>query len=204
MFHSQLSRKLFLAAAAAGFLAVAGCSNQPETTASNQAPKPAKAASKAAASKAEAPKVTPVSAKVSQPTGHTITVPKGTPITAVVDQTLRSDKSHQGDTFAASLAAPVKVDGKTVLPKGAKVTGKVVAVKKHELKVALASVVVHGKSYDLKTNSLRPADKTKSASAKSSDKSKERAKQKNDNSTLSAKSKLTFKLSEPVSVPMKG
>ena len=69
---------------------------------------------------------------------------------------------------------------------------------------ALASVVVHGKSYDLKTNSLRPADKAKSASAKSSDQSKEKAKQKNDNSTLSAKSKLTFKLSEPVSVPMKG
>jgi hypothetical protein len=209
MFHSQLSRKLFLAVAAAGFLAVAGCSSQPDTTASNQAPKqPAKAAPKAApkaaASKAEAPKVTPVSAKVTQPAGHTITVPKGTPITATVDQTLVSTKNHQGDTFAASLASPVKIDGKTVLPKGTHVTGKVVTVKKHELKVALASVVIHGKSYDLETNSLRPSDKAKSASAKSTDKSKENAKQKTDNSTLSAKSQLTFKLSKPVTVPVKG
>src|SRR5207248_10082075 len=193
MFHSQLSHKLFLAAAAAGLLAVAGCSNQPETTASNQASKPAKASSKAAskaackaaASKAEAPKVTPVSAKVSQPTGHTITVPKGTPITAVVDQTLHSDKSHQGDTFAASLAAPVKVNGKTVLPKGAQVTGKVVTVKKNELKVQLASVTLHGRSYDLQTNTRRPSDKVKTASAKSSDKGKEKTKEKKtDNSTL--------------------
>ncbi|HEX8838815.1 MAG TPA: hypothetical protein VF748_17865, partial [Candidatus Acidoferrum sp.] len=94
---------------------------------------------------------------------------------------------------------PVKVDGKTVLPKGAHITGKVVTVKKHELKVALASVVIHGKSYDLQTNSLRPSDKTKTASAKSKE-----AKQKIDNSKLAVNSQLTFKLSKSVAVPVKG
>lgn len=203
MFESRVSSRLLLALAAAGLSALAGCSSHPETTPTNQ---PAKATpvKKAAAPrrkpKADPPKVVAVSAKATEPTGHVITVPKGTPITAIVDQTLASDKNHKGDAFVASLSSPVKVDGKTVLPKGAHITGKVVTVKKHELKVALASVVIHGKSYDLQTNSLRPSDKAKTASAKS----KEQATQKVDNSKLAANSQLTFKLSKSVTVPVKG
>jgi hypothetical protein len=202
MFHLQLSRKLCLVVAGAGLMAMAGCSNQPEATAKNHAAKPVP---KPAVSKAETPKATPASAKATQPTGPAITVPKGTQLTAIVDQTLRSSKTHEGETFAASLAAPVTVKGQTVLPKGAHVTGKVVAVKKNELKVQLASVVVHGKAYDLKTNSRRPSDrvKVKTASAKSSDKEK-KEKQKKDNSTLPVKTELTFKLSKPVTVSAKG
>ena len=210
MFQTQFSRKLGLAVAVASFIAVAGCSGQQDEQATNQAPKanqPAKAAPKAAVAKpavakAETPRATPVSAKAIQPKGPVITVPKGTQLTAVVDKTLRSTKTHEGDTFAASLAAPVKIDGKTVLPKGAHVTGKVVHVKKDELKVELASVTLHGKSYDLQTNTRRPSDKVKiKASDKNADKSKER---KTDNSTLAAKTELTFKLSKPVTVPAKG
>ena len=210
MFQLQFSRKLGLTAALTGLIAFVGCSGQQDEQAANSAPKAnqaAKAAPKAAApkpavAKGEMPKVTPVSAKATQPTGPVITVPKGTQITAVVDQTLRSTKTHEGDTFAASLAAPVKIDGKTVLPKGAHVTGKVVHVKKDELKVQLASVTLHGKSYDLETNTRRPSDKVKiKSSAKNTDKSKEK---KADNSTLTAKTELTFKLSKPVSVPAKG
>lgn len=203
MFESRVSSRLLLALAAAGLSALAGCSSHPETTTTNQ---PAKATpvKKAAAPrrkpKADPPKVVAVSAKATEPTGHVITVPKGTPITAIVDQTLASDKNHKGDAFVASLSSPVKVDGKTVLPKGAHITGKVVTVKKHELKVALASVVIHGKSYDLQTNSLRPSDKAKTASAKS----REQATQKIDNSKLAVNSQLTFKLSKSVTVPVKG
>lgn len=203
MFESRVSSRLLLALAAAGLSALAGCSSHPETTTTNQ---PAKATpvKKAAAPrrkpKADPPKVVAVSAKATEPTGHVITVPKGTPITAIVDQTLASDKNHKGDAFVASLSSPVKVDGKTVLPKGAHITGKVVTVKKHELKVALASVVIHGKSYDLQTNSLRPSDKAKTASAKS----KVQATQKIDNSKLAVNSQLTFKLSKSVTVPVKG
>jgi hypothetical protein len=203
MFHSQFSRKLGLALAVAGFIVITGCSGQQDEQAANQAPKAsAKAAAKPTVAKEETPKATPVSAKATQPTGPVITVPKGTQLTAVVDQTLRSTKTHEGDTFAASLAAPVKVDGKTVLPKGAHVTGKVVHVKKTEIKVELASVTLHGKSYDLETNTRRPSDKVK---AKSSDKNADKSKEKkNDNSVLGAKTELTFKLSKPVTVPAKG
>ena len=210
MFQSQFSRKLGLAVAVACFISLAGCSGQQDEQATNQAPKanqPAKAAPKAAVAKpavakGEAPKVTPVSAKATQPAGPVITVPKGTQLTAVVDQTLRSAKTHEGDTFAASLAAPVKIDGKTVLPKGVHVTGKVVHVKKNELKVELASVTLHGKSYDLQTNTRRPSDMVKiKSSGKNTDKSNEK---KTDNSVLGAKTELTFKLSKPVVVPAKG
>lgn len=203
MFESQVSPKLLLACLAVGLMGFAGCSSQPQTTAADQPPKTThvkRAAAPAPKPKAEGPKVVPVSAKASQPTGHVVTVPKGTPITAIVDQTLGSDKNHKGDTFVASLSSPVKIDGKTVLPKGAHITGKVVTAKKHELKVALASVVIHGKSYDLQTNSLRPSDKFKTASAKGKDK----ANQKIDNSKLAVNSQLTFKLSKPVNVPSKG
>lgn len=211
MFQSRVSRKLLLAMVGAGLFALGGCSNQPKTTTTNQpakatpvkratSVKKAPAPAPAPKPKADPPKVVPASAKATQPTGHVITVPKGTQITAIVDQTLASDKNHKGDSFVASLSSPVKVDGKTVLPKGAHITGKVVTVKKHELKVALASVVIHGKSYDLETNSLRPSDKVKTASAKSKDKGD----QKVDNSKLAVKSQLTFKLSKSVTVPVKG
>lgn len=214
MFQSQFSRKLGLALAVAGLIAVAGCSGQQDEQATNQAPKAnqaAKAAPKApvakpvakpAVAKGETPKVIPVSAKATQPMGPVTIVPKGTQLTAIVDQTLRSTKTKEGDTFAASLAAPVKIDGKTVLPKGAHVTGKVVHVKKNELKVELASVTLHGKAYDLQTNTRRPSDKVKvKSSDKDADKSKEK---KTDNSTLAVKTELIFKLSKPVSVPAKG
>lgn len=210
MFQSQFSRKLGLALAIASFIIVSGCSGQQEEQATNQAPKasqPTKAAPKAAAvkpavAKGEAPKLTPVSAKTTRPTGPVITVPKGTQLTAVVDHTLRSTKTHEGDTFAASLAAPIKIDGKTVIPKGAHVTGKVVHVKKDELKVELASVTLHGKSYDLQTNTRRPSDQVKT---KTSDKNDDKSKaKKTDNSVLGAKTELTFKLSKPVTVPAKG
>ena len=91
-----------------------------------------------------------------------------------------------------------EIDGQTVIPKGAHVTGKVVHVKKTEIKVELRSVTLHGKSYDLQTNSRRPSDKVQ---VKSSDKSKEK---KTDNSVLGAKTELIFKLSRPVTVPAKG
>jgi len=209
MFQSRVSRKLLLALVGAGLPALGGCSSQPKTTATNQPAKATpvkkatsvkKAPTPAPKPKADPPKVVPVSAKATQPTGHLITVPKGTQINATLDQTLACDKNHKGDSFVASLSSPVKVDGTTVLPKGAHITGKVVTVKKHELKVALASVVIHGKSYDLETNSLRPSDKVKTASAKS----KGKADQKIDNSKLAANSQLTFKLSKSVIVPVKG
>jgi hypothetical protein len=225
MFNSQDFRRLFLAAAAAGLLTVAGCSNQATDQATNQAPAPPKkavaskpvasktAAAKPAAKKADSGKVVAakgkgatakpvaVSSKVA-PQTTLVTVPKGTAISAVVGETLASNKNHAGDTFAATLSSPIKVDGKTVIAKGAKVTGRVVTAKKSsaELTVALASVDVNGKSYKLVSD---PISRTGKAPAKSDagDADAAKAKEKKD-VTLPEKSRLKFKLAKDVKIPV--
>ncbi len=177
MFDSQVHRKLWLAVTAAGLLTVAGCSNQATNNEDAATPK-----------KAEAPKAASIPNKEPQPT-TLVTVPKGTAISATVGQTLASNKNHVGDTFAASLSTPVKIEGKTVIPKGAKVVGRIVKVKNKELKVTLASVELHGKSYDLETNSVAQSAKNQA---------------KKDVTTLPAQSHLSFKLAKAVTIPVKG
>jgi hypothetical protein len=120
-----------------------------------------------------------------------------------VGQALASNKNHSGDSFAATLSAPIKVDGKTVIPKGTHVTGRVVTAKKSgpaELTVALSSVSVNGKSYKLVTD---PIDRTAKTSAKTNadDADAAKAKDKKD-VTLAAQSHLKFKLAKPVKLPV--
>src|SRR5260370_17012213 len=103
MIDTQFHRKLCLAVAAAGFLTVAGSSNQ----ATNEAA--------ATPEKAEPPKAASVSSKAPQPTTM-VTVPKGTAISATVGQTLASNKNHVGDMFAARLTTPLQVEGNTLIP----------------------------------------------------------------------------------------
>ena len=245
MFNSQRIPKLFLVAASAAFLAIAGCSKQAEQ-ATNQAPPPPKkavtaksankpAAPKLAAKKPESGKVVaaktpaakpavastktasnktvssktpsakPVSSKVvsSKSTQQTtfVTVPKGTAVRATVSQALASNKNHSGDSFAAILSSSIKVDGKTVLPKGAHVAGRVVSVKKSgpaELTVALTSVEVNGKSYKLATEPINRSGKAPAKDATDT----ESAKAEKD-ITVAAQSHLKFKLAKPAKIPVK-
>jgi hypothetical protein len=182
----QFQRNLRLALAAAAVLTVAGCSNNATNEKATAAKRPA------------APKPAAV-AKAAEPTTM-ITLPKGTAISAAARQTLATDKNKVGDTFAASLTEAIQVDGKTVIPKGTQVTCRIVKVKKNELKVTLASVVIHGKSYQLDTNSITGPKSQPKTNAKDTDK----AKANKDVTLLAAKSKLTFKLAKPVTIPVKG
>lgn len=184
MFNCQPRCQLWLALAASGLLFVAGCSNQPTTQGEASAPK--KVAPAPQARQPEPPKPVTTPKKVT-PAAVLVTVPKGTSINATVTQTLASNKNHAGDSFAASVATPVKVGGKIVIPKGAHVTGRVVAAKKKEpaeLTVALASIEIQGKSYMLKTNSIAPSGKK--------------------DITLPAASRLKFKLAKSVNIPVRG
>jgi len=190
MFNSR--RSLWLVLAAGVVFAGVGCSNKPAEETAGAARKPAVAKPAAAAKAAPAVKAPEPSAM--------ITLPKGTAISAAARQTLATDKNKVGDTFAASLTEPIQVDGKTVIPKGAQVTCRIVKVKKHELKVTLASVVIHGKSYPLDTNSITGPKSQPKTDAKNTDK----AKANKDVTLLAAKSKLTFKLAKPATIPVKG
>ena len=91
-----------------------------------------------------------------------ITIAEGSEFEVTLDETLASNRNHAGDSFAASLAQPVVENGKTVIPAGAHVAGRVVDAKDSgrlhvpaRLSVALSSVEVDGKSYDIDTNTIR-------------------------------------------------
>jgi len=90
-----------------------------------------------------------------------IVVPAGTEITVTVDQKLSSKTSQPGQAFMASVAQPVTVDGRTAIPKGSSVSGKVLRAKEKgkikgegELAITLTSVTIRGRNYSLATGSL--------------------------------------------------
>ncbi len=94
-------------------------------------------------------------------TSKPVTLPEGTAIAVTLDQTLASNANHTGDEFEASVSAPVVVAGKTVIPKGARARGRVVEASESgrlhhpaSLRLALNSVEVEGKSYEITTSVL--------------------------------------------------
>jgi hypothetical protein len=88
-----------------------------------------------------------------------ITVPEGTDLTVILDQSISTASARSGDSFRATLVSPVMIDSKTVLPKDAPVTGHIIeSVPSGRLKgvakldLTLDSIEVKGKSYDLATD----------------------------------------------------
>lgn len=99
-----------------------------------------------------------------------IVVHSGTTIAVTVDQPVSSKTSNPGDRFEASLAAPVRVGSKMVIPSGARVIGKVTDAKSAgkfnghaELTLTLVSVRVGGERHSVKTTSVTHAGKSRGA-----------------------------------------
>lgn len=90
-----------------------------------------------------------------------LVVPAGTEITVTVDQKLSSKTSEAGQGFMATVAQPVTIDGRTAIPKGSSVSGKVLRAKakgkikgEGELAITLTSVTVRGRNYPLGVGTL--------------------------------------------------
>ena len=88
-----------------------------------------------------------------------VTVPEGTDLRVVLDQSISTAENRSGDSFKATLASPIIVDGKTVVPKDAPVTGHIVDARPSgrlkgvaRLDLTLDSIEVGGKSYDIYTS----------------------------------------------------
>lgn len=86
-------------------------------------------------------------------------IPAGTQLTVRLSDSLDSEKNQTGDTFHATLSAPIVLDDQTVIPSGADVTGHVVDVKSagrfagnSVLTLELTSVSMNGKTYNIQTN----------------------------------------------------
>ena len=95
-----------------------------------------------------------------------IVIDAGTVLTVTVDQSISTKTNTAGDHFDASIASPVKVDGKEVIPVGAKCSGVITQAKSAgrfkggaELDLGLDSIMVKGKSYDIETTTLEEAGK---------------------------------------------
>jgi len=88
-----------------------------------------------------------------------VTVPEGTELTVVLDQSLSTAENRPGDSFQASFAVPIVIDRKTVIPKDARVKGHVVDVQASgrltgtaRLVLTLDSVEVDGESSTIATD----------------------------------------------------
>lgn len=87
-----------------------------------------------------------------------VTVQEGTDLTVTLDQAISTAQNRSADTFRATVADPVVVDGETVIPQDAPVTGHIVeSVPSGRLRgvakldLTLDSVEIDGKSYDIAT-----------------------------------------------------
>ena len=104
---------------------------------------------------AEAPKAAPV-------------VPAGTVLTVRLGEALGSKISQAGQTFSATLANPIQVDGKEVVPSGANASGTVLDAKPlgrfkggAVLALKLTSISINGKDVPVETSSIARSEKGK-------------------------------------------
>jgi hypothetical protein len=90
-----------------------------------------------------------------------IVVPAGTLITVRLGQTVGSKISQTGQDFSATVASPVEVDGKIVIPTGASASGTVVDAKPlgrfkggAVLQLKLTSININGADRRVETSSV--------------------------------------------------
>ncbi len=89
-----------------------------------------------------------------------VTVPERTAIRVTLDQSVATNRSKPGDHFVATVSEPVVINGKTVIPQGARAKGLVVEsresgrlMRRARLRLALQTVDVNGQNYDVRTYS---------------------------------------------------
>jgi hypothetical protein len=94
---------------------------------------------------------------------HSRVLPSGTLLTVDLSGSLSTAKVHAGDSFTATMAAPLLVDGEMVIPTGIPVTGRVKSAQGGRsgaapgsgyFELILNTMTVGGKSIGLQTSSL--------------------------------------------------
>jgi len=107
-------------------------------------------------------------APIEQPKPQPIVIPAGTVLTVRTGQALSSKNSQSGQTFLATLAQSVSVEGRPALSAGSTVSGTVVTAKakgkikgEGQLDLALTSVSVGGHKYPIQTSVLSSTSKGK-------------------------------------------
>jgi hypothetical protein len=102
------------------------------------------------------------------PQPRTVTVPSGAIITVRTIDSVDSSVNRTGQVFKASLDAPIVVDERVIVPKGADAYIKLVNASsagkfagKSELTLDLQSVVFQGKTYNVSTSDVQQSGKSR-------------------------------------------
>ena len=89
---------------------------------------------------------------------ETVVIPAGTTLMVRLGDTLNSKESRAGDSFSATVARPVEVNGKTIIDQGARASGTVVNAKGMGhfkggalLEIRLNSVSINGREHSIQT-----------------------------------------------------
>lgn len=152
------SRALYVLSIFLLFTLVA-CSSKPADTASNSASQNTAAGTNAAGGNAMSSPSTP--SAPAAPAPQPLVVPAGTTLTVRLGESLGSKISSPGQSFSATLASDVIVDGNSVIPAGASARGTVVDAKPLGrfkggaiLEVRLNSITVNGSEQPIKTSAV--------------------------------------------------
>jgi len=115
-----------------------------------------------------APAAQPAAAAPAPPQPRTVTVPSGAIITVRTIDPVDSSVNRTGQVFKASLDAPIVVDERVIVPKGADAYIKLVNASsagkfagKSELTLDLQSVVFQGKTYNVTTSDVQQSGKSR-------------------------------------------
>jgi len=154
------SRALLTLIACSLFFALVACSNKPATdsaanAADQNAPAGGENGSTAGSTRAPAAKAV-------------VVVPAGTTLTVRLGEALGSKISSPGQSFTATLVAPVAVGGNTVIPAGAEARGTVTDAKAlgrfkggAVLQIKLNSIKVNGVEHSIDTSAVTRSAKGK-------------------------------------------
>jgi hypothetical protein len=136
---------------------------------------------------------------------HPRVLPSGTLLTVQLEDSLSANHVRAGDAFAASVAAPLTIDGDTLIEQGAEVTGRVESAQSQAdrpglvpgsgyFRLTLIAITVEGKQLALQTSSLFARGTFQESKASSSTSPTDLS----DGVRVQKGRRLTFRLTAPV------
>ncbi|MGI9101395.1 MAG: BON domain-containing protein [Terriglobales bacterium] len=97
-----------------------------------------------------------------------MTVPSGTTLSIRMIDSIDTGRNHAGDSFRATLDAPITIDDKVVIPEGADVVGRIVDLKdaghfagRPELALELTNIQMGNRKYGIQTNKYSQVGKSR-------------------------------------------
>lgn len=133
-------------------------------------------------------------------------LPSGTLMTVQLEDSLSTSRVHAGDAFTASVAAPLSVDGDTLVERGTAVTGRVESAQSQTdrpglapssgyFRLTLNAITIEGRQLALQTSSLFARGQPSSFLSASNP-----SELRSDGVQVQKGRRLTFRLTAPLTV----